>query len=211
MKLRVHDSKKELTFSDEWKQGKTMPEDPPNTVVIMKGTEFSRCFVLIFPIDKNNVMPFQNSQEVIDGIHNALGSNQGIVEVESIDNGNKYIYSIVKTYMEQDGVQYCLTLHYEDSGKYYNVTGFFSEHNTTGFRDTVVYELAQRDGTVKEKMDGWFKDPYDPNYKKGILMNLSEDRCFDEKFPLHPLSEARRFIRELMNQVESEVYGKLCL
>jgi len=201
MKIKLDGTNKEITLSDEWKQGNVMPEDPPNTVVLMKGTQFCLCLVRIFPIEKNCVMPFQNTKSVIDGIHDALDDNQGIIEVESIDDRNKYIYSIVKTYMEQDGVQYCLVLHYEDSGKYYNVTGFFAEHNTTGFRDTVVYELARRDGTVKENMDGWFKDPYDPNYKKGILMNLSEDMRFDEMFPLHPLSEARRFIKELMDQV----------
>ena len=47
-------------------------------------------------------------------------------------------------------------------------------------------------------MDGWFKDPYDKNYKKGILMNLSENMEYDAMFPQHPLSETRNFIKYII-------------
>ena len=201
MKLKLYGVDKEFTFPDEWQQVQTMPEDPPNSVVIMKVNEYSQCMILIFPISKDKVMPFENPQSVINGIHNALENDQGIIEVESINKKNKYIYSIIKTKIESNGMQYCLTLHFDISGKYYNVTGFFSENGITGTRDTTVYGLARKDGIVKENMDGWFADPHDPNYNKGVLKNISENKNFDEMFPFHPLSETRKFIKVLMDQV----------
>ena len=178
-----------------------MPEDPPNSVVIMKVNEYSQCMVLIFPISKDKVMPFEDTRSVINGIRNALENDQGIIKVESINKKPKYIYSIIKIKIETNGMQYCLTLHFDISGKYYNVIGFFSENGITGTRDTAIYGLARKDGIVKENMEGWFVDPYDPNYNKGILMNISENKKFDEMFPFHPLSETRKFIKELMDQV----------
>ena len=200
MKIKLYSSKKELTFSDEWQQVNTMPEDPPNSVVIMKESELSQCMVLIYPINKDQIMPFENPQTVINGIHNSLENDQGLIEVESIEN-NKGIYSIIKTKMNPNGMQYCLTFHFKFSGMFYNLTGFFTEINITGKRDSTVYELARKDGIIKNNMDGWFSDPYDSKYKKGILMNLSENKKFDEMFPLHPLSETRKIIKDIINQL----------
>jgi hypothetical protein len=61
--------------------------------------------------------------------------------------------------------------------------------------------LALRDGIVKPGLDGWAFDPYDNNFTRGFLMNLSENSQFDEMFLLHPLSEARKFIKELVKQL----------
>lgn len=41
---------------------------------------------------------------------------------------------------------------------------------------------------------GWFKDPYDPDWKMGFLMNTSENRMFDDAFPEHPLSMLRSLV-----------------
>ena len=40
----------------------------------------------------------------------------------------------------------------------------------------------------------WFEDPYDPDYKRGFLMNRSESPEFDSVFPSHALSVARALI-----------------
>ena len=47
-------------------------------------------------------------------------------------------------------------------------------------------------------MDGWFKDPYDNSFKKGLLMNLSEKPEYDAMFPNHPLSILRNIIKFLI-------------
>jgi len=201
MKLTLFDSRKEIFFSDDWQQVETMPDDPPGTSVYMKMTEFSQCMILFYPISDDYVMQFENPQSVIDGIHNSLAINQGLIEVELDEHEKKYIYSIVKTKMEPSGVQYCLTLHFRILDKFYNITGFFTETGITGGRDATVFELARRDGIIKENMVGWSNDPYDKSFKKGFLMNLSEKAYFDKNFPLHALSEARAFIKELEEQI----------
>ena len=198
MQIKPAGSSKPLTFPDDWQQVDTMPEDPPDSIVIMKINEESQCMVLIYPIDQ--IMPLDNPQAVINGIRNSLADDQGLVEVEAISD-KKVIYSIVKTKLDPSGVQYCLTLHVSLSGKFYNVTGFFSEQGFTGRREAAVYELVRRDGIVKSGMDGWAFDPYDKDHTKGFLMNLSENRRFDDMFSHHPLSELRNFIKRLVEQV----------
>lgn len=40
-----------------------------------------------------------------------------------------------------------------------------------------VYEAFRRDGDFD--MSTWSADPYDPDFKKGVLRNLSEDYHYD--------------------------------
>ena len=41
----------------------------------------------------------------------------------------------------------------------------------------------------------FFEDPYDSEYREGFLMNFSERDIFDKKFPDHPLSIARKYVK----------------
>ena len=85
----------------------------------------------------------------------------------------------------------------------YFISGSFDEAGITGMRDSTAYALilnAKRDAgdeiDVETFMEnGWFRDPYDPDYKKGFLMNLSEKPELDELFPEHPLSVARALVK----------------
>ena len=81
------------------------------------------------------------------------------------------------------------------------VQGFFEENGATGVRDSTVYEMCRRDGTVGDAEDpfrDWAKDPYDPEYTKGALMNLSEQEKYDEMFPDFPLSMCRELVRSIL-------------
>ena len=51
---------------------------------------------------------------------------------------------------------------------------------------------------IPPNMDEWFKDPYNENYKNGLLMNMSEKSEYDVMFPQHPLSEARSLIEFIL-------------
>ena len=80
------------------------------------------------------------------------------------------------------------------------VEGFFDEMGTTGARDAMVYAMLSKEGKVRvteSGIDGWNADPYDPDYMNGNRMNCSERKEYDKLFPEHPLSEMRRFVREL--------------
>ena len=55
-----------------------------------------------------------------------------------------------------------------------------------------VFRSENPDEELDELMERWMQDPYDPDYRKGFLMNRSEVRELDEMFPWHPLSVARK-------------------
>jgi len=54
------------------------------------------------------------------------------------------------------------------------------------------------DGKIGANGEGWVADPYDPTYMQGALMNLSEKEEYDEAFPNHPLSQARKIVKFLI-------------
>ena len=172
-----------------------MPDDPEGSEPYMAQTDTAGIFVMLFPIPAQNSMPYDNAQAVIDGIHSALGEDQGLIEVDTGETGKgrRYIYSIVKTLKQPSGVQYTLTMHVEYANHTECVQGFFDEINTTGLRDSAV--LSSFLGESGGDMTGWFCDPYDPEYKKGVPMNASEQKELDTHFPDHPLSKARELIR----------------
>ena len=143
-------------------------------------------------------MPYENISVIVDGIHRALADTQGLIEVDAgiTKNNKKYVYSIVKSKLEPSGMQYVLTMHIDMNENTINIQAFFDEIGTTGLRDATILNKMVSDGEiVLPNMDGWFKDPYDENYKKGLLMNLSEQSKYDVMFPQHPLSETRSFIK----------------
>ncbi len=182
----------------EFKKMHTLPEDPANSVAYGKQTESSNCFLMMYPINNQNAMPYGNEKAVIDGIHQTLANSQGLIEIKSgmTKNQKKYIYSIVKSKLEPSGIQYILTMHIDMNDHSINISAYFDETGITGFRDSSIMNKMLSEGKIElPSMKGWFKDPYDENYKKGLLMNTSEITEYDAMFPQHPLSETRRFIK----------------
>ena len=83
------------------------------------------------------------------------------------------------------------------------------EHGMTGVRESILLIVAGKDGLVKEgTLQGWFSDPYDPEFKSDVLSNIADDEKYDEKFPEHPLSRARSMLREVKDNliVDDEIY-----
>ena len=200
-------SEKEMrmpTMPERYKKMKSMPDDPPYSCAYGLETEGAGCFIMEQPIPLSKVMPFSDPESVIEGIHNALGEDQGLIVVETgkTSAGFDFIYSIVKTLREPSGIQYCLTMHVRYDQYAVQVQGFFDELGVTGMRDAMIFTQAQSEGlveTIEGGIKGWNADPYDPNYNTGCLMNLSEQQRFDQWFPQHPLSEARQFVMYLVN------------
>ena len=188
-----------FTISDAWRQLKSMPEDPPGSKVFAMETENCQGFFMAFPTKGEQTMPFDNPQAVIDGIHDALTDNQALIEVKSDSIGkSRIIYSIVKSRKESSGVQYTLTMDIGTDHGAVRLQGFFDEVGATGVRDAVVYEMKRRNGAVDINFEGWMADPYDNDFQKPYLMNLSEHKEFDSMFPQHPLSIARAFAAKII-------------
>ncbi len=194
----------EFNFDEDYTKLNSLPEDPKDSVSFGARTDNADCFIMIYPIPQEQAMPFNDCKPVIDGIHNCLGNDQGLIEVENgnTKSGLPYIQSIVKTLDQgHHGVSYCLTLHIQYSNSVLLIQGFFNETGTTGIRDTQVFLALREKGTVtltENGAEGWAKDPYDENYKSGVLKNLGEDKDFDQFFPAHPLSECRRLLNYIL-------------
>ena len=113
-------------------------------------------------------------------------------------SGKRYVYSIVKSGKDPSGVQYILVFQIEYSNLVLNIQSFYDEIGVTGIRDSAVYELALREGKVRNTFEDWMEDPYDPSYVKGLRMNISERPEYDVLFPEHALSVLRSFLREVI-------------
>lgn len=186
-----------VSVPDYFQQVDSTPEDPEGSIALMAQSDNAICLVVLQTLSSEDAMPFDNPQSVIDGIHECLGEEQGLIEVEAGGEvGSRYIYSIVKTLKNPnvpEGVQYTLTLDKEYGDKMIHAQGCFDEQGTTGMRDSMVFAMFKPESDLEERMSEWAFDPYDPEYKHGHLMNQSELIGFDEYFPAHPLSMARGF------------------
>ena len=188
----------ELTVPDYLNQMDTYPDDPPDSVSYGMQTDKVANFMLIYPIFPDNAMPFHAPQIIIDSIHRSLGDNQGLIHVEAgqTASGKRYVCSVVKSGKKPSGVQYILVLQIEYPDRVLNIQSYYDEIGITGMRDSIIYEQAIREGKVSDTFEGWFVDPYDPSYTKGLRMNLSERVEYDKMFPDHPLSVLRSFLEE---------------
>ena len=180
----------------------TLPTDPANSVAYGKRGQSFMCFLMMNPISSQNAMPYGNERMVIDGIHGVLNNDQGLIEVKSglTQNQRKYIYSIVKTRVMPSGVQYNLTMHIDMGNQTMNIQSYFDEVGMTGMRDTTVMSMLMSQGIITPaNRAGWSKDPYDENYTKGLLMNMSESAEYDAQFKEHPLSVARELVKYIID------------
>ena len=194
-----------LTLPSRFQQMKSLHGDPPMSVPYGYVTESAECFLMVSPIDSESAMPFHDPQAVIDGIHQSLAEEQGLIEVGCgvTKEQRRYICSVVKTLRRMRGVQYTLSLQLENGDSLIRVQGFFSETGATGARDALIFALLEKQGEVQlseEGVRGWTVDPYDPFFTFGTLMNLSEQPRFDGLFPAHPLSELRKFVNEVIRE-----------
>lgn len=194
LKIKVKD--RDIQVLDGYQQLDSTPDTPPDSVIFGTETDTMRCLIMLFPITPDKTMPFRKPKKVIDSIHHSLDDGQGLIEVEAgkTKGGSRFVYSIVKTKLEPFGVQYTLRVHFDHPNGPIEILAFFEEAGSTGLRDAVVFQIARDQKLVDENMNGWMKDPYTPDYKKGLLMNLSEQRKFDQHFPGHPLTELRKYI-----------------
>lgn len=194
---------KEFKIPTEYLKAKPLPDDPPDSVVFEKDTQEATNILMFFFIDKSEAMPFGDKEGLIACLHNCLGESQGLIEVETgkTGRGTAFVYTIVKSAKQTSGVQYILTLQLNYGVHVLNLQGYFDEEGTTGTRDATIYEYAMREGIIsKGDSSKWVADPHCPEFQTGLLMNLSEDRKFDEAFPAHPLTELRQFVSSFVDE-----------
>lgn len=210
--LKFPSKKETLVVPKEYKQIKKKLSAgvvPKGALRYGKRTENANCIVVSFPVTEQETMPFDDPQFVIDRLHEEMGEKEGIIEVKSgvTVAGRPYIYNITKHLDvgpngEPMKMNYIMNINVrmENSIQFFN--GCFSEEGVTGMRDSIgmalFHKVREQNGietTEDNIMDGWFRDPYDDSYTKGLPKNFSEAEELDEQFPMHPLSEARAFVK----------------
>lgn len=176
----------------------TLPEDPKDSETYAVQTNSFSAYIMTFPISNERAMPFDNTEAIIQGIHKALGDEQGLIEVKNgvTHKSSPYVYSIVKSHKQPSGMQYILALDIKEENRVTHIQGYFDEMGVTGQRDALVLNLLVNEGKLDfPPTSGWMEDPYDKTYDKGIPMNMSEKEEYDKMFPDHPLSQLRAVVR----------------
>ncbi|MDG9672155.1 hypothetical protein ONV78_30770 [Hahella sp. CR1] len=78
------------------------------------------------------------------------------------------------------------------------------ESGITGMRECAVLLIEDCKEADEEtgKLIGWEADPYDANYKADFMANRADHPKYDEKFPEHPLSRTREYLKEIFDDIE---------
>ena len=138
----------------------------------------------------------------------AYESGGAIIEVKKVKLGSfDTIKVIMKMPKKPSGMNYIGSYTIPFKNFSYVVKVQCSEQGITGIRDTVVFEMMIRNGTVKindEKgiLEGWMSDPYDDSIHLPFMMNLSESEEFDNMFPKHPLSRVRKYLKHIEETIK---------
>ena len=194
-----------IQLDNYWQSVQPKPDDPKDLSIIGLNTPEAYSLIFIQPITENELIPIGNKKALIDGIRNYLSENNGFIEVDTNTEKYPYSYSIIKTLLEPHGIQYGINFHVKINKFNFQINGFFEENGITGTRETQIYEHCKREGVIKIEENngklnviGWAEDPYDKKFTKDQLMNISEKENVDEYFPHHPISEARKFIKNII-------------
>lgn len=189
-----------LNINDFFEEVNEVPEgmniDLSKTKIFSYGMQGSYGLLLLDIKDMKDAMPFDDKEFVIESIHSFLQDNQGLIEVGNgtTITGKQYIYSIVKTGVDEINTQYTSVCHIDYKDFVLSITGFYEENGSPGFRESMVFNMLD----IKPG-DVWAKDPYDKDFKKGILMNLAEDKEYDKIFSNHPLTIARKVFEDFFD------------
>lgn len=127
-------------------------------------------------------------------------SGAAVVETEvTMVDGCRAVRQCVKVPQQPFGMTYLgsITLPFRDFSFVLKIQ--CEERGITGMRECVLLHEKLESGAVhldpdSGEMVGWMKDPYDIARTAGLARSLADDDEYDQRFPDHPLSRARRFL-----------------
>lgn len=184
-----------LSVPETCRRIESRPSDPPGSVTYGQVTPQADVFVQVFPEEPDASFPFGNEEQLLLRVRRRLEEDEGVVEVRAgVTRGGKdYAYSITKSPRGQRSTEYRLIMRFRTEGPDAAVSGYFLETGSPGFREASVKGQLKREHPETDVEARWSRDPYDPFNSEGFLMNESEKAEYDARYPLHPLSEARKF------------------
>lgn len=135
-----------------------------------------------------------------------VAANGGIIQVDIAQKeACPYVKTIFKIPQEPQGMTYLGSLIFPFQKYSYVLKIQAIEVGVTGLRDNMIANKLLGAGAIvagENGLEGWFQDPYAPDFEGGVLMNLSEAEAYDAQFEGHPLSQVRQVLRSLEEQLE---------
>lgn len=214
MIIKVKSTTLELVIPDGYQKSsptgiiKGLKQLGSSSELYCKITENADCRISISKKKDAKMDYAETPEDIVDHIHSKLSNDEGLIQV-GIGNTVRdipYCFQLIKhlkSEMPPSGVSYYLLMEMPFGSETIEIMGLFTEIGTTGMRDAIGYQLAQAARLIggedgDDLFAGWTEDPYDPNFTKGKLMNLSEREGLDGLFTNHPLSQAREMIHALL-------------
>lgn len=118
----------------------------------------------------------------------------------TVIDGCRAIRQCIKSPQQPTGMTYLgsLTLPFRDFSFVLKIQ--CEEHGVTSIREAVLLPEKLASGEVQlhpdgEGIEGWMKNPYDASRSSGLARTLADDDEHDLRFPEHPLTRARRFLK----------------
>ena len=184
-----------LSVPETCRRIESKPSDPPGSVTWGQVTAQTDVFVQVWPEDPDESFPFGQEDLLLLRVRRRLEDDEGIIEVRTGVSaaGKEYAWSITKSRRQPRSTEYRLTMRFRTDGPDAVVSGYFLETGSPGFREAAVKGQLRRERPETDVEARWSRDPYDPFNAEGFLMNESEKAEYDARFPLHALSEARKF------------------
>lgn len=132
--------------------------------------------------------------------------NGGLIEVDIIEiKGFLVVKTILKIKANSEGITYLSSLTIPFKNCSYVIKLQASEYGVTGIRDATIANTLLSENKIAIGEGGyedWFEDPYEVNFSEGLLMNKSEKVQYDSEYPNHPLSQSRKLLERIGNEIE---------
>lgn len=156
------------------------------------------------PLDRNDLTRLR---EQCRGI--VIRRGAGLVEANVIPTRRSSAAAMIMKRLDGTGFVFTTIIQFSDPDPPSLWVVATRERGVTGTREAVVTQRKITNGelTLQSYQDTWAQDPYDPTFRGEDSRNLrymSDDESFDSEFPNHPLSKARRMIRELVEMMNRE-------
>ena len=179
-----------------------LPGDPPNSKVYGYESPGTISRVLVRFIPAGETLFFDDPQ-VLSNMIIQEAEDGKLVESETVrtyEKDRRCVHSIVKTLSDQDRIRYWATMYIDYPDGMVLIQGFFDTLGESEMREILVQAIQTGKGIVRmtdKGLIGWDLESYDPEYRHESGED-SDHWEFDQLFPDHPLTEARRFVNELL-------------
>ena len=137
--------------------------------------------------------------------------NGGLIEVNIKEiESYKTIKTVFKISQEPTGISYLASLTFPFKNHSFVIKIQALEYGMTGNRETETTNYLLKNKELTPAGDSymeWARDPYKKDFKKGLLMNLSEQEKYDSVYANHALSKARKLLNNIENNLvfDSEI------